>query len=294
MKKILTAITLLGLGLSAQAQLNPMGSMYYQNQYLSNPAMAGIESGWEINAGYKAQWTAIEYAPAMEAVTATHGSDNGKVGLGLNFFNDRAGVVQRTSVKASYAYHLPLNSGKSFLDFGLSAGIMDEWVDFNRIRGDLADASLYSFNQRSLYFDGDFGMAYRNGSLTVQGTLPNLKRLLERDVERTVADRSLYMAAVSYRFASKNGSALSSIEPKVVYRGVENYRDILDAGANLEFFGNKLLLSGMYHSTNSATIGAGTTYRNRLTILTQYTTNTSDLQSYSNGEVEIALKYSFK
>ena len=294
MKKILIATILLGLGLAGRAQLNPMGSMYYQNQYLANPAMAGVRSGWAVSAGYKAQWTAIEYAPAMEAVTAEHGSGNGKVGLGLNLFNDRAGVVQRTSAKATYAYHLPLNGGRSFLDFGLSAGIMDEWVDFNRVRGNLTDPGLYNFNQRGIYFDGDFGLAYRNGGLTVQGALPNLKRFLDRDIRRTVADRSLYMASAGYRFENSNGSALSSIEPKVVYRGVENYKDILDAGANLQFFENKLMLSGMYHSTNSVTLGAGTTYKNQLSILVQYTTNTSDLQNYSNGEAEISLRYSFK
>ncbi|MBC6112890.1 type IX secretion system membrane protein PorP/SprF [Pedobacter sp. CCM 8938] len=294
MKKILIISILLISVKVGYCQLNPMGSMYYQNQYLANPAIAGIEQGWELNAGYKAQWTAIEGAPAMEAVTATYGTKNKKIGLGLNFFNDQAGVVQRTSVKATYAYHLPLNSGSSFIDFGLSAGVMDEWIDFNKVRGDLNDPSLYNFNQRSVYFDGDFGIAYRNKSLTIQGALPNLKRFLNRDLQRTVADRSLYMASISYNFLSSTDNVLHSIEPKVVYRGVENYKDILDAGANLQFFGNKLLLNGMYHSTNSVTIGAGTTYKNQLTILTQYTTNTADLQNYSNGEFEIALKYNFR
>lgn len=30
-----------GIQQEAKAQLNPMGALYFQNQYLSNPAMAG-------------------------------------------------------------------------------------------------------------------------------------------------------------------------------------------------------------------------------------------------------------
>jgi len=248
-----------------------------------------------LNGAYKAQWTAIENAPSMQAITAAYGSKSKKVGIGINLFNDKAGVVQNTSVKLTYAFHLPLNEGDNFLDFGISAGIADEWIDFDKVRGDYSDQSLYNFNQRKMYFDGDFGVAYRTEHLTVQASLPNLKRLLDRDLERNLADRSIYMAALAYKFINKSGlNALHIIEPRVTYRGVENYKDIIDAGANLEFFGNKLLMSGMYHSTNSVTIGAGTTYKNKLTILTQYTTNTADLQGYSNGEFEIALKYNFR
>ncbi|TCD11206.1 hypothetical protein EZ449_06865 [Pedobacter frigidisoli] len=91
----------------------------------------------------------------------------------------------------------------------------------------------------------------RTEKLTVQATLPNLKRFLDRDIQRNVADRVLYMGAIAYKFISKNESALYSIEPRVTYRGVENYKNILDAGANLQFFGDKLLMSAMHHSTNS-------------------------------------------
>jgi len=279
---------------NAFSQLNPMGSMYYLNPYLANPAFAGIEQGWELNGSYKAQWTAIDGAPSMQSVSATYGTPNKKVGLGLSFYNESASVIRRTSFKGSYAYHLPLNNQTSFIDFGLSVGIMDEWIDFAKVRGDLSDQSLYNFNERKIYFDGDFGITFRNKNLTIQGALPNLKRLLDKDIRRNVTDRSLYMASIGYKFINNNGSALASVEPRVAYRGVENYKDILDVGINTQFFGNNLLLSGIYHSTNSVTFGAGTTYKNKLSILCQYTTNTKDLQTYSNGEFEIALKYNFK
>jgi type IX secretion system PorP/SprF family membrane protein len=291
-KSILTVL-LLVLSVSGYAQLNPMGTTYYQNQYLNNPAMAGIEQGWEANAAYKAQWTSIEGAPSMQAVTATYGSKSQKVGAGLSFYNDQAGVIQRTSFKGTYAFHLPLNDDASFLDFGLSAGVMDEYIDFTKVRGDQSDLALSNFNQRKLYFDGDFGVAFRTKHLNIQGALPNLKRLFNRDLIREVADRATYFGSVSYKFINPS-QVLSVIEPKLTYRGVDNYRDILDLGLNTEFWGNKLLLSSIYHTTNSVTFGVGTTYQNKLSILALYTTNTAEIQSYANGEFEIGLKYNFR
>ncbi|WP_316805662.1 PorP/SprF family type IX secretion system membrane protein [Pedobacter nototheniae] len=281
------------LSASAYSQLNPMGSMYYQNQYLSNPAMAGLESGFELNGGYKAQWTNVEGSPTIQTVTAAYGTENKKVGLGLSFYNDKAGLIQRTSVKGTYAYHLPLNNGNSFLDFGLSAGVTNEWIDFSLFKGNMGDQAFNNFNDRKLYFDGDFGLAFRNERITLQAALPNLKRFFNRDVERNMIDQSLYFAAASYRFINTSG-ALAIVEPKISYRGIKNYKGIFDLGINTQFWGDNLILNGIYHTTNSVTIGAGTTFKKQLSLLLMYTTNTGDVQNYSNGEFEVGLKYNFR
>ncbi len=293
LKYIILAFGLFFIGKTSFAQLNPMGSAYYQNQYLLNPALAGTETGWELNGAYKAQWTAITGAPSMQAFTATYGSESKKAGFGLFAFNDKAGSVKTINLKATYAYHLPLNNNGATLDFGLSAGVMDEWIDRSEVIGDLTDVAIGNFNDRKLYLDADFGLALRTKNLTLQGALPNMKRVLKRDAERNVVDRSLYMAALSYKFLNEN-VGLTSIEPKVAFRGMDNFKNILDAGVNFQFNGDKLMLSGVYHTTNSVTFGAGTTYMKKLAILAQYTTNTSDLQGYSNGEFELALKYNFR
>ncbi|GAA4209446.1 type IX secretion system membrane protein PorP/SprF [Pedobacter jeongneungensis] len=276
----------------AFAQLNPMGSIYYQNQFLANPAMAGLERGLNLNAAFKTQWAGVEGAPKIQYLTGDYGLASNKVGLGLLFYNETAGAINRTRATVTYAYHLPLNGGTNFLDFGLSAGIMNESVDFNKVKGDLDDDVLNSFNDRKLYLDGDFGAAYRTEKLTLQAALPNLKRFFKRDVLRNVVDRSTYFIAAGYKFTTDK--LINSIEPKLVYRGVQNYDGIFDAGVNLQILDNKLMLNGVYHSTNSFTGGFGTNYKNQFSLLFQYTTNTSKMLNYSNGEFELGLKYSIK
>ena len=283
---------LLLLSKMGYSQLNPMGSIYYHNQYIANPAMVGINMGWELSTAVKAQRTVILGRIAMATVSAAYASTNKKVGIGLLLYNDKAGVVQRTSIKASYAFHLPIKDETTFLDFGLSGGIMDENIKMSDVRGDLTDVELGNFNDRELHLDIDFGLSLRIKHLTIQGTIPNLKRYFDSNIKRNLVDRATMMAAISYKI-NFNKSRLNSIEPKIMYRNVENFKDIMDIGSNLIFSEGRLQLSGIYHTSGSITFGAGTLYKNKLTILTQYTTNTADLGNYSNGEAEIALKYNF-
>jgi hypothetical protein len=46
----------------------------------------------------------------------------------------------------------------------------------------------------------------------------------------------------------------------------------------------------MYHSSKSATFGAGVNYKSSLMIMGFYTTNTAALQRMINGTFEISLK----
>jgi type IX secretion system PorP/SprF family membrane protein len=291
MKRLLYILIITGLSISTtHAQLNPMGSLYFQNPYQGNPALAGIETGWLINVANKVQWTAIEGAPTIQSATATFGTNGQKIGFGFNVYNENAGVFLRTAVKGTYAYHIPLNDDSSFLDFGLSAGVTSEWIDYEKVIGDLNDPTLKLFNGRKSYVDGDFGIAYRNQRLIAEVSIPNLKRFLNRDIIRNTIDRSLYMAALGYRFSRAN----FTIDSKAMYRRIENFKDIIDLGAQFRCFNEKLAINAMYHSTNSITFGIGTFYQKQLTINCFYTTGTSDLGNYSNGEFEIALQYRFR
>ncbi len=293
MNKI-SRVFLMGLclvGFKSQAQINPLGAQYFQNQYLANPAMAGLTQGYEIGTAVKGQWTSIEGAPIVQAVTLTYGSESRKVGVGLSFYNETAGILKRTSVKGTYTYHLPLNSSADFLDFGLSAGYVGERIDFAKVKGEIDDASLFNFNARQLYFDADFGMTYRKGGLSFQGVLPNLRRLWRKEPIANISDRSRYLLMLSYRLPLDQGS--TSVEPKVVFRNVQNFKNIVDIGAAVDFVDGKLVFNGIYHTTGSVTLGMGTVFEKKLAIMFQYTTNTSDLQGYSNGEAELAVKYRF-
>jgi len=270
----------------ATAQLNPMGALYFQNQYLGNPAMAGT-GGLNLNMGYRKQWNTIPGSPSTQSITADYGITS-KAGLGLSVYNDVSGLFKRTRAVGTYAYHLPINANDDKLSFGLSLGMMNEHINTDELSGDPNDMSISNFNQRGAYLDGDFGMAYTTGKLSVQFALPNLKGILKQDEIRGLIDRPTFFSAISYKIQTGAETDLQ-IEPKAVYRGVNGFNNILDLGANLSYAGNKLNLFGMYHSTQSATYGIGMNYQN-IGFSGMYNTSTAALSNYTNGNFEISLK----
>ena len=285
-------LLLTALSTEVKAQLNPLAGLYFQNQYMGNPAMAGVEQGLNLNLGYRQQWSSVPGAPVTQSITADYGTGK-KVGLGLNIHNDEAGLIKRTRVMGTYSYHLPLNDENQKLRFGVSLGFMDDRVMNENINGDMNDVSVGKFNQRETYIDGDFGAAYTSNKLTIQAAIPNLKGFLQKEELNTVADRSSFFSAVSYKFYFPKALDGFGIEPKLALRGVQGFDNIFDAGANFTVANRAASVMAVYHSSESATIGIGANIKSLGAINANYTTATSALSGYTNGEFQIGLKMNF-
>lgn len=281
-KSILTILSLL-LSTTLTAQINPLASQYFQNRYLANPAMAGIEEGARLNVGYRSQWNSIPGSPKNTAVTAD--LRTGKVGLGVNFYKDQAGLLDRTKLVASYAYHLPLNDEEKQIHFGLSLGIQRERLNTASIIGSGNDQTAANFNDRETIFDGDFGMAYTSNKLTIEGSLSNLKKQLKGEDQNT-ADYSTFYTAISYQLDIKDWK----LSPKLAYRGVKNYDDMIDLGAELRTNNEQLSFSAFYHSNKSYTMGLGYKHKKQWQVVGLYTTSTRAIRNYSNGSFELGLQ----
>lgn len=269
-----------------KAQLNPLTAQYFNNQYLGNPAMAGLDKGLELGLAYRQQWANMPGAPEVQNLTAAYGFK--KVGLGLNIVNDKAGLQRQTRVVGTYAYHVPLNNQHE-LHFGVSFGFMNQRLENSDINGNPNDVVVGQYNDRRTYLDGDFGAAYSNGRLMVQAALPNLKTFFKKD-QTKVADVATFYGAVSYRVSVSSELQGMELEPKVAYRGVRGFDNILDVGAVLTVAAEQLSLTGLYHSTQSGTVGIGLNLQKKYLISGMYTTQTSALNGYSNGNFELNLR----
>ncbi|WP_367866164.1 PorP/SprF family type IX secretion system membrane protein [Pedobacter sp. WC2423] len=272
----------------SKAQLNPLAAMYYQNQYLGNPAMVGIDRGLSFNLGYRAQWNGTPGSPVTQSVTGNYGVTD-RMGLGINVSNDKIGLQRWTRAVGSYAYHLPLNGNGDQLHFGLSFGFSNERLNENLVNGDPTDVGISQYNQRSTYVDGDFGIAYTANRLTLQAALPNLKSVFHKNDLNNLSDQATFYTAASYRLSLSEGEEGVDVEPKVALRGVKGYKDIFDAGANLVFANKRVNVYGLYHSTESYTFGVGMQYQG-LNLSGSYTSGTSALRGYVDGNFELSLR----
>ena len=202
----------------------------------------------------------------------------------------------------TYAYHITLNDAgdiitgeKGRLNFGLSLGVNDAYIDNSGIIGDEGDLELQEFNKHNLYVDGDLGVSYTSSKFNAQFSLPNLKKIFfKSSVQDVSVEGSTFYTALSYKIQLSDSydNAVLHLEPKLAYRGVTGYNNIMDIGFNLyrTTFENstKLNITALYHTDNSVTLGAGFDINN-FGLLVCYSANTGPLSTYANNTFELGI-----
>jgi type IX secretion system PorP/SprF family membrane protein len=289
----LAIVLCLTLAQRGAAQLYTFKTGYFQNQYLLNPAMSGLENGKaNVGAGYSRQGN-VSNTPTSLYLNADYGFA-GNMGTGINVFSDRAGLLTSTKVMATYTYHIRLGSKEQRLHLGISVGGQQYRLNFQDVSGDLNDPSLYSYNnQNSMKFEMDAGLAYTDGKLNLQAAFPNLASYARKETG-TVANRPTFFFAGSYKWNVDEDEEGISIEPKIAFRGVSGNDNILDAGANLVFLKDVLNIFGLYHTTKNVTVGAGIKILNFAQVTVLYTTQSAAFKAYSNGDFELGLRFLIK
>ena len=279
------------LAKDANAQLTPLGSTYFQNPYILNPAMAGTEAGLQLDLATRQQWSVLPGAPKTQSITAVYGSGK-KDGFGLNLYNDEAGLIKNTKVAGTYAYHLPLNNNGERLSFGISLGIMYERISYEQMDGDQGDQSVSNFSQRKTLLDGDFGAAYAGKRLTAQFALPNLKSFFQKEEAQgsKLVNTSGYFALLSYKFNFPNTMDGLGLEPTVRYRDIVGLDNIMDIGTNVTLAREQVNVLMMYHTTQNLSVGMGVKASPAIRIQGMYTSGTADLAGNTNGNFELNLK----
>ncbi|TDQ11545.1 PorP/SprF family type IX secretion system membrane protein [Pedobacter metabolipauper] len=284
---LLILLAISGAAIPVKAQLDPLGAQYYTNQYIANPALAGDTTGIKINGVYRQLWNNVPGAPSTQNLTADYGFK--KVGVGININNESAGLLKQTRVVGTYAYHIPMKDPKQQLHFGVSFGFSNQRLETSDVDGDEGDPSVGMYNNRKTYLDGDFGIAYTSNRFSIQAAVPNLKNFFKKETLNQ-AEVNTFYTAVSYRFSLYEGDNGILLEPKMAYRGIQNFDNIWDAGAQLSMVDRQIMISTIYHSTHSTTFGLGMDFRRKYLFTAMYTSQTAALAGYTNGSFEVNLR----
>lgn len=270
-------------------QLNPSETQFFINPYLANPAMAGMKpQELIINSAYRSQWDKVPGSPKTIAFTADYRSPN-NVGLGLNFNSQSAGLLTQTNFLLSYAYHIPLSDEEDeFLHMGFSAGFSKDMLDYNSLIGDATDPVVIGYNGRVVNWTVDAGIAYSINGLNVQLAAPNLNRTLNKKND-FMADYPIFYAAVNYEMQLSDELM---INPKLAFRGIQNYNNIFDVGVQVQFK-EPFSVSALYHSNQSYSLGVSYAYENQWQLVCMYNTPTKNLKGLANGIFEMGIRFRF-
>jgi len=160
-------IGLLALVPSLPAQQVPLVTGFGFQTQLANPAEKGTHDS-PVTLWFRKQWASFgEDSPTtfnLDAdLSGLLGLQEKRIGLGLRLISDRAHIVKRNNVNLDFAYHL-VNTGYFFLSAGVSAGFLNQRMDFGEPRlNDPADLTLFEAAESRMRFDGGPSLFARVG-----------------------------------------------------------------------------------------------------------------------------------
>jgi len=176
MKKIfLLSFSIIGVFLTNKLSAQQLGlqTLYNQNNYMINPAAAGIDDCITANLNHRSQWVGVSNNPKVNMLLL----DNQLLkvhGFGIDVRNLSSGLLNSFNGKVSYAYHLQLKENH-WLSAGLSVGIIQQrFKTTDAIVSDPTDNLLTQESQSDMGFSSDVGLIYRWDKLRIGLAVPQI------------------------------------------------------------------------------------------------------------------------
>jgi type IX secretion system PorP/SprF family membrane protein len=322
MKRILLLLVIFVLIVKATtAQQKPQYTQYVFNNFLLNPAVAGIENYTDVKAGYRSQWTGLQGAPVTSYLTVNapigqnfiqgdansfpnSGGENPYSrsytqnymaaephhGIGFTVVTDKAGPITQTNVDISYAYHLGLTSQLN-LAVGVAAGFARTSLNTSEITLETAlDPAIANGNNAQWKPDLNlgtwlYGPNYYFG-LSVQQVLP---QNLYFSTTNSIVDAS--KTVPHYFFTGGIKLYVSediAIMPSFLVKEIQPVPLTYDVNVKMSFQ-DKFWIGGSYRHDDSFGVLAGFNLNSFLNVGYSYDITTSALNTVSNGTHEIVI-----
>ena len=322
MKRIWKGIILIALS-GIQCSISIAQSMHFSQYYnapvLLNPANTALmpDYDYRFGANFRNQWATV---PVPYSTTSVFGdfkvasqksSSNNWLGIGLAYFNDKAGDgnLALNQIEGSVAYHLSLNY-QSLLSFGLSGAYTQRSVNFDNLTFD-SQWDGFSFNT-SLPNAEKIGILKTNYSTVGAGLnysyFPNDNFYLKlgfamaninQPVESFYGDKNqIAMRPTANAEATIQSSSNLIITPSIYYtEQLSAYELIYGSEFQVRLKGSEYktseLILGIYNRFGESVIGVAGFQYNGIQFTASYDFTVSSLAPYNSGygALEFSLIY---
>lgn len=272
------------------AQQQTVYSSYLLNQYLYNPAYAGVHQGTELNLGYRNQWVGFDGAPKSFLASA-YGTlkKHPNMNVGGYVTTDKIGLLQRTTFGGTYTYHLKINK-KADINFGLGLGGIQHKVRvYDSNPYDKDDAYLSGDVLSAFAFDASAGFYFYTKNFFLGFSTQQMPNSTIRWQNSLGKNTPHYYSYTGYNIAIDKKKEWV-IQPSVLLRN--NAPAPYQLEAHLRAIYNKLVWLGFsYRQYSSASIMFGCTLLDQFTFSYDYDFTVTALNNYSSGSHEIQLTY---
>ena len=304
------------------AQQRPQYTQYILNNYIINPALAGIENYTDVKVSHRHQWVGILDAPVTTYITISSPinkkdwrtnatsfnvpgeNPRGKAyweeysaakphsGWGLTMVNDQTGALNRFSLYGTYAYHLGLTE-KTSLAAGFSGGITNNTLNASKLIFDnpVDPAVAGSGYLNKLIPDAIIGLwlysANYFAGLSVHQILPQKLSFSSDTLKANNKAFPYFFINAGYKFFLNDDI---SIIPSAVVRYCSALPTVLDVNVKAQY--RDLLWVGSSYRLKDGFAGMlGVNVSNAFNISYAYDYTISRLQTFTKGTHEIVLGF---
>lgn len=304
MKQIFTySILLVCFVTTMHGQQDPQFTQWMFDKLSFNPAFAGSQDENCFSFFYRDQWDQLDRDPKTVMLNYHQYVDPIKGGVGVTFYNDRAGQEINNIFRLSYAYKYQFISG-DVLSAGLALGyygkqLGSDWIAIDPIEDDPA---INNSRQTDGSFDLNFGLYYEKPEKFYVGA--SLTHLTGQDLDELnmeVAQHYYFMTGGQLPLGGGN----LTLKPNALFKGdfstmtfdlntIVDWNNTLYAGLSYRLQDAIAPMAGYVYSFPSRRVpGSNNVLSQSLRIGYSYDATTSELKNYSTGSHEIMLSYCF-
>jgi len=316
---------------NACAQQQPYYTQYILNNFILNPALAGIENYWDRKVSYRNQWVGLNGAPTTLYLTINAPLGNTEYdretpvtvpdlqaknlgakqfwmeytappahsGVGFTIINDKTGPLSRIAAYGSYAYHLPVGV-KTSLSFGLSLGVQEVNVDVNSVDFGQANpvdpAALGSGYLNKLEPDVNAGLWLSNKSFFVGLSAQQIVPVPINSVNETTGSGVTLLEGklVPHTFLTAGYKILISNDVNILPSIMFSYVKPLPLGVDVNakvLYQDLLWLGFSYRYNRGYAAMLGVNISSMINLGYSYDYTTTPLNTVSNGTHEIVIGF---
>lgn len=294
LKKSVTIVLFLLVvaGFKANAQQDPMFTMYMNQLLCTNPAYAGAKGVTSASLIVREQWTTWEGNPQTQTLFV-HSPLNNEMGIGGSILNDKIGILSNTGIFGDYSYTITY-PGEKYLSFGLKAGFAFLSIPLSTVE---------TFEPNDPAFAGDLDYKFMpNAGVGVYFSSPNFyiglsvpKLISNKIYETTYETESVTREQLHAFFMGGyvfDVNRIIKFKPYFMVRYTPNAPISADLTAQFVFI-EKLWLGATYRIGNAVGAMAQVQITQQLKIGFAYDLTTTELGQYNSGTYEIYLNFDF-
>jgi len=287
--KLILAPILVLISFCVFGQQDAQFSQYKTNFLVLNPAYSGSRNVLEIKISHREQWKSFEGHPTTSTFSVQAPLRNNKVALGAYVFSDKLGPLSNTGFMLNYAYRIRVKYSQ--LAFGLQGGIVQQSIDFNKLKlYDPYDYTFLNMQPSNIIPDINFGIYYLARTWYFGVSSKHLFTQENSDYSPFSVLTKHFYGVCGFTVDLSNDIVL---KPSILFKYTKFAPSSIDLGSSI-YIKDVISLGLSYRSNYNAIIFLiELTIKKNIRLGYAYDAQINKLSRYSGGSHELSLSFDF-